>query len=232
MSRRFYQTISISAAALLSACGGLPQRQVNVLLADVPGAAPQNVEHLKNNKSFAYTGAAQTFIVPAGVRRLAVVARGGRGSGTFYPPSYAPGGFPGRVYSVIRVRPGEKVYVFVGASGDNGGWNGGGAGGTAGYGGGTGNRGAGASDVRVGGDKLKNRIIVAAGGGGSGSAFSYCYAPGGDGGGLSGKSGGSDGYSNSGGGGGSSYVEPSAIKFRMWPGFKAEGDGLVTFSWN
>jgi phospholipase C len=36
----------------------------------------------------------------------------------------------------------------------------------------------------------------------------------------------------SGGGGGSYYVEPDAIKFRMWRGWKnAIGNGLVVFSW-
>ncbi|MGB6599680.1 MAG: hypothetical protein WBE77_01190 [Candidatus Cybelea sp.] len=36
-----------------------------------------------------------------------------------------------------------------------------------------------------------------------------------------------------GGSGGSSYVEPTAIKHRMWTGWtKAQGDGRVIFGWN
>ena len=35
-----------------------------------------------------------------------------------------------------------------------------------------------------------------------------------------------------GGGGGSSYVEPSAISFKMWSGWRnATGNGLVVISW-
>jgi hypothetical protein len=40
------------------------------------------------------------------------------------------------------------------------------------------------------------------------------------------------GSQGAGGGGGSSYVEPSAIKSRMWSAWKSNGDGLVVFSWN
>ena len=39
-------------------------------------------------------------------------------------------------------------------------------------------------------------------------------------------------YGGGGGGGGSSYVEPSAIKSRVWPGWKdATGDGLIVIDW-
>ena len=75
----------------------------------------------------------------------------------------------------MPVTSGEKMLVFVGGagSGSMGGFNGGanGGGGVApdsycprsdGRGGG------GSSDLRVGGDKLGDRILVAAGGGGSG----------------------------------------------------------------
>lgn len=274
----------------------------------------------KGNKTFHYTGKKQTFIVPAGVTQVTVVAHGGMGGGFNYYPSNASPGFPGRVYATIPVQPGDKLYVFVGGSGKHGGFNGGAPGGTseegryaAGYAGG------GASDVRLGGDALKDRIIVAAGGGGAGAAvYTYGYGYGGDGGGLFGKSGGGGGsgasggggaggtqseggsggpggvggYSSSydkgqpggngslwlggnggnsspyyyggggggggggyyggggggggatfyvsqyyaseggGGGGGSSYVEPNAIKSRMWTGWdKAQPDGLIVFSW-
>jgi hypothetical protein len=272
---------------------------------------------LKSHKTFDYTGKKQTFIVPAGVSRLAVIARGGQGGGfSVYPSGNAPG-FPGRVYALVPVHAGDKLYVFVGGSGAHGGFNGGGAGGAAGSGSYQRNPGGGASDVRMGGDKLQDRIVVAAGGGGAGQAINnYGYGYGGSGGGLSGQSGGSHGSyqdgaggaggtqsaggsggaggqvsrryylegqpggdgalglggsggnggpycyaaggggagggyyggggggggaaeyncfyagQSGGGGGGSSYVEPSAIKSRMWTGWKRKGDGLVIFSWN
>jgi hypothetical protein len=174
----------IVATMLLSGCDGstVPLRANN--------NRATNSGPLDGNQTFDYTGKEQTFAVPAGVKQLTVSARGGQGAGSSDPPSYGPGGFPGRVYAVISVRPGDKLYVFVGGSGAHGGFNGGGSAGTSGFGSGTGNPGGGASDVRMGGDALKDRIIVAAGGGGAGAAYNYDYAPGGDGGGLTGKSGG------------------------------------------
>ena len=178
-------------AALLSACGAgssVPIATDNVI---------DSASGSKHHQSFSYTGTEQTFIVPAGVRRLTVVARGGAGAA-------ALGGFPGRVYAVIRVKAGNKLYVFVGGSGEHGGFNGGGTGGSSGSEGYTGRPGGGASDIRVGGDKLKDRIIVAAGGGGGGaSGAPYDYDAGGDGGGLNGTSGvGSGGVGGGGGAGG------------------------------
>jgi hypothetical protein len=178
-------------AALLSACGGG---------SSVPTATDNAINSTSgsnHHQSFSYTGAEQTFIVPAGVRRLIVVARGGAGAATL-------GGFPGRVYAVIRVKAGDKLYVLVGGSGEHGGFNGGGAGGSSGSESYTGRPGGGASDVRIGGDKPKDRIIVAAGGGGGGaSGAPYDYDAGGDGGGLNGTSGvGSGGVGGGGGSGG------------------------------
>ncbi|MGA9018682.1 MAG: hypothetical protein WB438_07100, partial [Candidatus Cybelea sp.] len=191
---KFYRyALGIGAAAsLLSACGGGPS---------VPISTDSTVggeSGLKNHQTFSYTGNEQTFIVPAGVRRLTVVAHGGKGDGNV---SYGYTGLPGRVYAVIPVHPGDTLYVFVGASGRDGGFNGGGSGGAPGSGSFQGQTGGGASDVRIGGDKLKDRIIVAAGGGGSGDSFSYGYAAGGNGGGLVGKSGGVAPYGGGGGGG-------------------------------
>lgn len=311
----FRCAMSISVAALLCACSGssLPR---------TVGNAVGNVGAVKNKKTFDYTGKEQTFVVPAGVKRLTVVAHGGEGAGFDAYPSTANPGFPGRVYAIIPVHAGDKLYVFVGGSGAHGGFNGGGAGGVSGSGSYSGNPGGGASDVRTGGDKLRDRIIVAAGGGGAGQAIDYYgTASGGNGGGLHGKpgagsgsvhgaggaaggtqrkggsggiggagsssygyyagqpgsngalslggdggnagrcqyagggGGGGGGYfggggggggganyfyhsgcaeygQGGGGGGGSSFIEPSAIKSRMWTGWKAKGDGLVVFSWN
>jgi hypothetical protein len=162
------------AAAFLSACGG----------SSVPSATDNPIPDaraLKHHQTFAYTGTKQTFVVPAGVTRLAVTAHGAAGAG-FSVRSYNRPGLPVRVYAVIRVHPGDTLYVFVGGSGSHGGFNGGGAGGTSPSNGGAGQPGGGSSDVRMGGDKLKDRIIVAAGGGGSGGIFLYDSAGGGNGG--------------------------------------------------
>jgi hypothetical protein len=181
------------AGALLSACGGGSSVPV------VAGNTFSGATGSKHHQTFAYTGTKQTFIVPAGITRLTVIARGGEGAGRFVHGSGTPG-FPGRVYAVIRVHSGDKLYVFVAGGASDGGFNGGGAG--AGRGGGGGG-GGGAADVRVGGDTLKDRIIVAAGGGGFGGCDLYCYASGGDGGGLNGQKGfGFSGISGGGGGGG------------------------------
>jgi hypothetical protein len=183
-------------AALLSACGGgssIP-RAISGVTSDV-GAQ-------KNSKTFRYTGKQQTFIVPAGVKQLTVVAHGGEGAGVSVYPSTDTPGRSGRVYAIVPVHAGDKLYVFVGGSGTHGGFNGGGAGGTGGRND-EGNPGGGASDIRTGGDTLKDRIIVAAGGGGAGQViYEYGYAYGGNGGGLTGQSGGGAGSGASGGGGG------------------------------
>ncbi len=184
--RRAALSISL-AEALLSACGGgspVPIATSNALI------TPSGLKH---HQTFSYTGTKQTFVVPAGVTRLTVIARGGEGTGDFVHGAGTPG-FPGRVYAVIRVHAGSKLYIFVAGSGRDGGFNGGGAGGFG--------NGGGGSDVRVGGDALKDRIIVAAGGGGAGGCELYCYADGGYGGGVNGQKGSGFGRSSGGGGGG------------------------------
>lgn len=190
----FRCALSIGVATLLAACSGssLPLTSDSVV---------GNVGALKNKQTFHYTGKRQTFVVPAGVTRLTVVAHGGEGAGFYAYPSTASPGLPGRVYAIIPVRAGDKLYVFVGGSGEDGGFNGGGAGGTSGSGSYSGNPGGGASDVRIGGDTLKDRIIVAAGGGGAGQAiYYYGTANGGNGGGLRGKPGGGSGSAHGAGG--------------------------------
>jgi hypothetical protein len=175
-----------AAVALLSACGG-SSVPIGTAHAFIGPTGP------KHHQTFSYTGSKQTFIVPVGVTRLTVIARGGQGPGSSSHGAGRPG-FPGRVYAVIHVHPGGKLYVFVaGPHGFGGG--GGGGGGDRGFGGG-------ASDVRMGGDELKDRIIVAAGGGEAGDCGGYCYADGGAGGGLNGGQGSSGSGTDAGGGGG------------------------------
>jgi hypothetical protein len=156
---------------------------------------------------FNFTGAVQTWIVPAGVTSITVDARGGQGGGNA-SDSTVVGGYGGRVQTTIDVTPGETLTIYVGGRGGNlippntggpGGFNGGGTGGTDNVdGNGPSAGGAGASDVRQGGNDLTHRVVVAGGGGG---AEGYEDGNGGNGGGLIGAAGGSSGFSSPGGGG-------------------------------
>ncbi len=203
------------AAAMLGGCGVLRQAQDDT---QPPIAAPGNVSvvndgSLPYHKTFRYTGSEQSFKVPAGVKKLTVVALGARGAG-----NGVSGAYGGRVLAVVPVTPGKRLAVFVGGPGAGtlGGFNGGNDGGArpscnrwCGYGGG------GSSDVREGGNKLTDRILVVGGGGGAGG-YSYTsrdYGNGGKGGGSAGGSGaggsGSGSYSGSGGGGGGGGTQES-----------------------
>lgn len=149
--------LSVGATcALLAGCGGsqLPA-----------GSAPSGDPSFarKHSATFQYTGAEQTFKVPASVTRIRVVAVGGSGGGKIFA-------YGGRVSGVIPVTPSETLAIYVGGAGSSTapGFNGGGAGGL-GSSDTTGNGGGGASDVREGGDKLKDRVVVAGGAGGSGT---------------------------------------------------------------
>ncbi len=139
------------------------------------------------SQTFNYTGAMQTYIVPAGVTKVKIDARGAQGGSAIYnQPGVRPddlGGKGGRVLAEYPVTAGQTLYVFVGG---NTGFNGGGSGeGSIAQ-----PRGGDASDIRIGGTALTNRIIVAGGGGGGGNNCASIAEPGGAGGGLIGE----DGY--------------------------------------
>ncbi|HEY2476597.1 MAG TPA: hypothetical protein VGI19_17585 [Candidatus Cybelea sp.] len=188
------------AAALLAGCGG----------AQSTGSAIPVGQHSRaaSKKTFKYTGAEQKFKVPAGVTQITITASGASGAPGFdygYGGYEAPGGLGGQVRATVPVTPGESLAIFVGGSGSDGGFNGGGGTGISevnfGYGGG-------ASDVRQGGDRLADRVVVGSGGGGGGNAGSCITTscgysaggPGGNGGRRRGKSGG-DARNPSGGSG-------------------------------
>ncbi len=130
--------------------------------------------------TFNYTGAAQTWTVPAGVDEATftvVGASGGNAGGR-------PGGLGGGVSVILPVELGRVYQLNVGGRGGNdtdpaspgvGGWNGGARGGglMAPQGGG----GGGASDIRTAPYGSSNRIVVGGGGGGAGSAITYDNAP-------------------------------------------------------
>ena len=204
-----YALSTCVAAVMLAACGGSGPP---VSGPGTTGATPS----FSHYRFFKYTGGEQSFKVPAGVTHLTITAYGARGAdGLLYPSGYASsGGSGGMVTAKIPVTPGERLAIFVGASGGRGGFNGGGGvtgsscpKGCAGIGGG-------ASDVRQGGDGLADRVIVAAGGGGGASDGYSCYtshcsgggtSDGGSGGGGGGRTGrsGTAGSASFGGGGGS-----------------------------
>ncbi len=153
--------------------------------------------------TFSFTGNTQTFVVPAGVTTLQVEAWGAQGN---FNANSVPGGLGGYAKGILTVTPGSTLFIEVGGGGSvtaSGGYNGGGAAGsntgcTQAVGGG----GGGASDVRVGGIGLANRIIVGAGGGGAaGDRVSACGRGTGGGGG--------GGYY--GGGGGAAWPQASLI---------------------
>src|SRR5690606_35260377 len=125
---------------------------------------------------FSYTGDVQTFIAPV-TGTYTIDAYGAKGGDvtTHYPTA---GGLGGRASGDISLTAGQTIYIYVGGAGEDrlgdhpypdctyvaGGWNGGGA--TSSRGNST--PGGGASDVRIGGQTLNDRIIVAGGGGGGG----------------------------------------------------------------
>ncbi|WP_164490041.1 glycine-rich protein [Runella sp. SP2] len=152
-------------------------------------------------QSFGFTGGMQTFTVPAGVTKLTVVAKGASGSNGDYNGSTPGKG--GSVTTDLQVTPGQVLNLFVGGlpTGryeDIGGYNGGGST-ISTYNG----AGGGATDIRIGGTALTNRVVVAGGGGGSGDQ------KGGNGGGLIGQSG-TQYNNNAKGGGGGTQTEGGA----------------------
>jgi hypothetical protein len=162
------------AATALSSCSGF--QPPTAALAERAQRAEQT-----GSQTFKYTGTEQDFSVPSGVTRVTVVARGGGTPSGDYGSSgpYFTGSNGGLIQATISVKPGERLAIFVGGkgrlgvagAGGIGGFNGGGTGGVGvnyGYFQDGGCGGAGASDVRVGGDRLRNRVLVAGGGGGPG----------------------------------------------------------------
>lgn len=131
---------------------------------------------------FSYTGAAQTWTVPAGVTSATFDLYGAQG-GERFQPSPNRGG---QATATIAVTPGQTIQVYVGGAGDGfpidastpGGFNGGGGGPSTG---------GGATDIRIGGSTFADRVLVAGGGGGDGGCFSAQGSTlGGGGGGLTG----------------------------------------------
>ncbi|WP_139923110.1 tail fiber domain-containing protein [Hymenobacter sp. DG01] len=128
--------------------------------------------------TFNFTGASQTWTVPPNVTSVQVDIAGARGRTIDNCSNCYRGGRGGRVQATLAVTPGQVLTIEVGGDRgynpstlyQDGGYNGGGRGSEPG---------GGATDIRIGGTALSNRVLVAGGGGGSGY-----YARGGPGGGL------------------------------------------------
>ncbi len=129
--------------------------------------------------TFNFTGALQTWVVPSGVTQVTLTLDGAKGTNSPSTPLNT-GGLGGRVTCVYPVTPGQTLNLYVGGTA---GYNGGGIGSAT-----NGGTGGGASDIRIGGTALANRVVIAGGGGGGGY---NCAANdfGGGGGGLTGVSG-------------------------------------------
>lgn len=115
--------------------------------------------------TFNYTGAAQTWTVPACVFSIQVDVRGAKGANS----NFGVGGNGARVTATMAVTPGQVLQINVGGAGalPAAGWNGGGAGRNGFAPGGHSGGGGGASDIRVAPYALANRVVVAGGGGGA-----------------------------------------------------------------
>jgi hypothetical protein len=179
------------------------------------------------SETFAYTGAAQTWTVPAGVTAIAVDAYGAQGGDANY------GGPGGRVRATLAVSPGDVLQVNVGGQGlkNGSGFNGGGAAANEAYAGG------GASDLRRGGTAVSDRVLVAGGGGGAGVFATPLQGAGGAGGAPAGGSGqagvcstpGSGGTQTAGGAGGTGSLSPDGGSGSLGQGGSGGGSGYGYF---
>lgn len=134
---------------------------------------------------FSFTGGKQEWIVPvSGTYKLECWgASGGIGYGNGNPK-----GLGGYSCGEIKLKAGEKLYIYIGEDGVNTitstSFNGGGSSfSTSGHNGG---RGGGASDIRRGADDFNHRVIVAGGGGGAQPTCGGSSTTAGHGGGLTG----------------------------------------------
>jgi len=142
------------AAATATAEAGMAPQSYETACSPLPGLS---TELKRCTYTFRFTGNIDTFVVPPTTEPVEITAVGAPGAG--------PKGFQSRgatVRASFTQLGGVPILITVGGDGRDGGFNGGGLGG-----------GGGASDVRVGGHELENRVIVAGGGGGSGMQLVY-----------------------------------------------------------
>ena len=138
---------------------------------------------------FEYTGAIETINLAPGVYKFELWGAQGRNRGSTY------GGLGGYAEGNIKLSADTDIYISVGQMGLYEASRSFGGGGAAHTGINFGTGGGGASDIRIGGDTLYDRVLVAGGGGGCTPGYS-----GGGGGGLSGVTGSGTGGSQTEGG--------------------------------
>lgn len=171
--------------------GGMTKRRwTGIMAALLVGAfATLPTTAAASTQTFSFTGAQQTYTVPAGVTAIHITAVGAAGENSSFDGTInrAKGGVGAEVSGTLSVTPGQTLYVEVGGVGQCNG---------AGPGGGSAGDGGGASDVRTvsitngGGSlcgtqsqtSLGSRLIVAGGGGGAGDSADMGFHPGGNGG--------------------------------------------------
>jgi hypothetical protein len=221
---------------------GQPSRQPTAQPSCQPSRQPTSMPTF-HSATFGFTGAVQTFVLPENAQWIAVTVIGASaGAGSQGIPGYGA-----KVTAKIPIwsGAGTTLYIYVGGVGAlhtacvfnspaPGGWNGGGTGQGCASGGG------GASDIRLGGTMLSNRIITAGGGGGYFEYDGSCGSPkGGDAGytGItgdaslniwgcgSGGSGGGGGTTTAGGSAGAPGAPPGATPGTLGVGGNATGYG-------
>jgi hypothetical protein len=180
--------LAVVVLACIAACGyPSPEHSDAGLTTDGQAAAGDGKQHptgdgggsstcMSGSASLAYTGASAPLAQPACVTQISVNVCGAGGGSSVPFAEPGPGGSGACIEASLAIAPGSTITVYVGGAGGNatnnapgsGGFNGGGTGGLNGsY---TGGGGGGASDVRLGGTGLADRVFVGAGGGGGG----YC----------------------------------------------------------
>jgi hypothetical protein len=128
--------------------------------------------------TFNYTGSEEIWNIPSGVTKIKVElwgASGGDDANSYAggKGAYVTGEMSTIGISQLRIRVGGKGKP--GSTYPNGGYNGGGNSRTTGTVGSSGHGGGGATDIRINGSALSNRIIVAGGGGGAGAGNTSTY---------------------------------------------------------
>lgn len=174
-----------------------------------------------------YTGNEQNYTVPCGVTNLTIDAFGAKGANGANSQNNTLGGIGGlggHAQGVLSVTSGQSLSVFVGGQGVGfvRGYNGGGDGANTGnnfgaYGGGGG---GGATDIRLGGNTINDRILVAGGGGGGGTAGCEDNT-------ALGGSGGNGGGGNGGSGSQIAYPGDNTVNPPLPPGTIGGGNGAI-----
>lgn len=167
---------ALTGVAVAGWCGAVPA---------TASAASAASAHSAETVTFQYTGGPQTLTIPSWASHATFTVYGARGGGfgTSRP------GYGGVTEADIPVSGGERIIIVAGGAGSGprclpqtvvpnpGGFNGGGAGGyqatSENKNNCSGGSGGGATDVRIGGDSLADRVLVASDGDGAALGGSF-----------------------------------------------------------